>query len=420
MGILDTVAVASWIVDAFLTHLILKTLLGEVRTNKVILIISYVLGIILPGILGGFIIQMPIVTMVLFHVYLAIVILNYQARKTKKIIFFFLISSTLGLAEVLVVVVFYTAPTGLVENYFVTAPILHISRTFMWCILTMLAIKIKPLKKTNDISWEQIFSAIFLFTVSCLIANIALLSDISPILQSLVILLLISINIFVFYMQKRIATANTYKLQSTKATLAAQYHHAQVQTMQASIQQVKTLRHDIKEHLHAIQALAAHNNTQGIETYINDILKIAHSSEIYSETGNITFDSIVNYKLAQLSPDINCTLELCHIPDNIIKTIDMVTIIGNILDNAIYAIQSTHPQWLHIKTKYEKNMLLIKVSNPYTGALKMSQGQYLTQKKGNNHGLGLGSVKTAAENYNSNVEITHDNNIFTVSIVLFL
>lgn len=66
-------------------------------------------------------------------------------------------------------------------------------------------------------------------------------------------------------------------------------------------------------------------------------------------------------------------------------------------------------------------MLLIKVTNPFKTAIKREKGVIVTSKKDKeNHGYGLKSVNEAVEKYNGTVNINPDNDIFTVTVVLYI
>lgn len=66
-------------------------------------------------------------------------------------------------------------------------------------------------------------------------------------------------------------------------------------------------------------------------------------------------------------------------------------------------------------------MMLIKVSNPFINEIKKSGDKVITTKKDKkNHGYGLTSVKEAVEKYDGTIDIIPENNIFTVTVVLYV
>lgn len=70
--------------------------------------------------------------------------------------------------------------------------------------------------------------------------------------------------------------------------------------------------------------------------------------------------------------------------------------------------------------RYSKGILFIKVSNPYKTIIK-EKGNIITTKEDKiNHGFGLTSVGEVVEKYNGTVKIETDENIFTITVALYM
>ena len=66
-------------------------------------------------------------------------------------------------------------------------------------------------------------------------------------------------------------------------------------------------------------------------------------------------------------------------------------------------------------------MLLIKIANPFSNEIKKSGDKVITTKTDKtNHGYGLKSVKETVEKYDGTIEINPEDNIFTVTVVLYV
>lgn len=78
-------------------------------------------------------------------------------------------------------------------------------------------------------------------------------------------------------------------------------------------------------------------------------------------------------------------------------------------------------KFIDLALHYSKGMLLIKVTNSFKTAIKREKGIIVTSKADKeNHGYGLRSVKEAVEKYDGTIDIIPDNNIFTVTAVLYV
>ena len=100
----------------------------------------------------------------------------------------------------------------------------------------------------------------------------------------------------------------------------------------------------------------------------------------------------------------------------------MSVILGNAIDNAIEAAEKTEEKYICLLLQYTKGRLLIQISNPYTGELKMgASGEYLTGKTEKEyHGFGLKNIRDTVEKYGGVMDINAKDRKFTLTILLYL
>ena len=94
------------------------------------------------------------------------------------------------------------------------------------------------------------------------------------------------------------------------------------------------------------------------------------------------------------------------------------------MDNSIEAvskIDDINKREINIELVYRKKSLLIMISNSFSGAVKKdSKGNLLTTKQDSeNHGIGISSIKNAALKYNGIVNISTNDNMFKIQILLY-
>ena len=111
-------------------------------------------------------------------------------------------------------------------------------------------------------------------------------------------------------------------------------------------------------------------------------------------------------------------------PLDFIRPLDMVNMFGNALDNAVEAVEilpEDMEKIIYLKTVQYAGMLVIRVSNQFTGERKVTNGVLKTMKAdAGNHGIGIRSIKTAAARYGGNVdvEIEKDKHWFRLMIMI--
>jgi len=230
---------------------------------------------------------------------------------------------------------------------------------------------------------------------------------------------------FTFYMYNTLAAAYEDRLKSAIQAQEREYYFTQCQLMQESVEQIKSIRHDMKVHLAAIKGYTS--GIQEATDYLNGLLDDISGSEAYSDTGNIAFDSIINFKLKNAKAgNINLELRLLIPPALNIEVPDIVTILGNLLDNALDAVAKTTEKLIKLDIEYSRGSLFIQVQNTFDGIVKYVQGssedekRLATRKSTGEHGYGLTNIQKSADKYNGQVDITHDDNMFSVTLLLYV
>lgn len=231
------------------------------------------------------------------------------------------------------------------------------------------------------------------------------------------------INFTVFFLFDRLS--NSFQEEQEREFVKQQnkYYENQLEIITASLESSSILRHDMRNHLQAIFTDIKNGNIDEAQQHISDITDVYNAESKIIHTGYPAIDSIVNFKLQaakknRVKVNVSSTL-----PQGLnISSFDSTVIFGNLIDNALQAVSLVpENKFIDIALHYSKGMLIIKISNPFVNEIKKSGDKVITSKKDKkNHGYGLTSVKEAVEKYNGTIEINPDNNIFTVTAILYV
>lgn len=230
-------------------------------------------------------------------------------------------------------------------------------------------------------------------------------------------ILLFIINIVVFFLYARAA----------KATVAEQeknYYQNQCQLMQNAVEDTRRFHHDISNHFSIVEAFLEGRKTNEASQYLQELIqKEEKKSVLYSTSGNIVVDSIINYKLRSISDwNVAVTVDIVIPTELPIEIVDLSTILTNLLDNAVQALQKTDgKRELKIAMTYRKGMLFIAVKNTYPGKVHYENGEIVTTKEDTeSHGYGLKNVESAAEKYDGICQLHHNDVYFDAEVALYL
>ena len=183
---------------------------------------------------------------------------------------------------------------------------------------------------------------------------------------------------------------------------------------------LRAYAHDTKNHLSAIRNL---NTNSEIEMHL---LKMSESLAQYSKvchSGNHTLDVIVDKYITECNINgVNFEFDIKNNNLSTIEPYDTVTILGNLLDNALEAAKTSAQKTVSFETDYRNNFSVIIVSNS-CDKNPLSDGRTLpltTKINKQLHGFGLKSVKNTLKKYNGDISFDYDNRekVFVVTVMI--
>lgn len=201
-------------------------------------------------------------------------------------------------------------------------------------------------------------------------------------------------------------------------------YQAEFDRMRQSEQQVRALRHDLKNHLAVLEAYAAGGQTEELVQYLRRLDQhLAQPGFVH--TGNLELDSILNYKLDR-AKQAGAKLELdVHLPKGFrANAFDLNVILSNLLDNAVEGLETSRSKELSLSLAVDRGVFFVKIVNSYDGVVLQTAGPdgpvYRSRKDGQGHGLGLGIVRRAVDKYHGALCIDSTGTIFSVEAILYL
>ena len=190
--------------------------------------------------------------------------------------------------------------------------------------------------------------------------------------------------------------------------------------------EMRLLRHDMKNHMSSLLGMLQGDDTKQAEEYVRGMLQgVPECREgDVSRTGNAIVDSLVNHKCGIARAEGIVFEASVFLPAELpFQGGHLTIVLGNLLDNALEACREVEEgkRYVTLDASYEKEVLMIAVTNPYHGERRKNRaGKYITTKKDRrSHGLGLSSVEQAAEAYRGQVDADGQDGVFRVSVVMY-
>lgn len=234
----------------------------------------------------------------------------------------------------------------------------------------------------------------------------------------------LAINLVTFYLNNKIIERCQINSENTILQNKIKYYTYQYSEIDKYQKKVRSLSHDMKNHLISIRLLAEKEGNEEIKKYVNDLLKYNNISDSVLDTGNTVIDAIIGYKISyadSLGIKVNVDVQIAQNLD--INETCICAILGNALDNAIEACshQRQGEKKINIIVSYLMATLFICISNTYDHNLNIdNNNNIITNKKDKiNHGIGLNNIKQAVEKYEGQFIINYINNLFQINVLLY-
>ena len=223
--------------------------------------------------------------------------------------------------------------------------------------------------------------------------------------------------LYAFHVQ-RVDLRVRHELESMQTILHNQY--VQYQQSQEAMDLIHYKYHDLKHH---IIALRAQENDQQRASYLDKMEEEIQNFEAQNRTGNQVLDTLLNAKMLQcMKKDISMTCVADGTLFSFMDTMDICSIFGNALDNAIEyeeKIEEKEKRLIHVAAVSQKNFLIIRFENYCEESLELDKVVSTTSKGDSNfHGYGLKSLRYTVKKYGGEVNINKENNWFVLKILI--
>jgi sensor histidine kinase YesM len=188
--------------------------------------------------------------------------------------------------------------------------------------------------------------------------------------------------------------------------------------IEAQQDEVRRIKHDLKNHMIYLQGLLATGEIKDAATYIKEVIGQDEIIGNTTFTANSAVNIILNAKQTRMQKEKLQFVYNIEMPGKLgIKEKDIVTIIGNILDNAIEAAKKCEtPGTIELLVRYHASRLVIQCKNPTDD----KEVRMVTGKRDKiHHGIGLRNVSRIAEWYEGIMtrEIQDGKFVITISLL---
>lgn len=278
----------------------------------------------------------------------------------------------------------------------------------------------------GDISLKEALSSVIMAIAVFLISNISYVYPDTPFSSSLpgglfYIRTLVDFSglLILFLQRDRWRELSMQKeMEAVNAILRRQYE--QYNLSKENIEIINRKYHDLK---HQIAVVRAERNSDKREQYLQEMENDIKMYEAQNKTGNKVLDTILTGKhLYCVQHEINFTCVANGMLLDFMNLMDICTIFGNALDNAIECVEKIgdkSKRLIRTAVYSQSKFLIIRFENYTELELTTKDSLPITTKKDRQyHGYGLKSIRSTVEKYGGSMTVNVKDNWFILRLLI--
>ena len=197
---------------------------------------------------------------------------------------------------------------------------------------------------------------------------------------------------------------------------------SQFESQQQYMESFARTRHDFRQNILTMKNLYHEGNFEQLGQYIDEYYDALPVPETRQYCCNRALNALLNFYAGKAKEnDIPVSFRI-DIPQKIsVSDIDLCTIIGNILENAVAASLEipVERRSLLLSGLVQNNRLYIVATNSFSGLVRQRNSEYLSSRH-TGSGIGLKSVCASAEKYHGKAVFSHNGQEFHSDVMLLL
>lgn len=280
----------------------------------------------------------------------------------------------------------------------------------------------KSMEKMLDTEWLR-FLFFPVFTIAAISVMLSVFEYVQTVEQANLLAVIafgmVGMNILVFYLINDIMEREVKMHENKVFQIQAKN---QLEMYRSISENLKRKTHEFKNQILCIESLLDKKNYSKLEEYVGKIYGLLNNEPDAINTNNVIVNAILNTKYQEAeAKGIVFVFRVNDLSELKMKDEDVVTILANLLNNAIEACEKCEDKKV-IKFKFfkEDDKIIIAVKNTFNYDVKYENGEIKSTKTSNldEHGVGIKNVLKSIEKYGGSYVIEDKNKEFFFSIII--
>ena len=201
------------------------------------------------------------------------------------------------------------------------------------------------------------------------------------------------------------------KLMEEQIAVKSKYYQLTAQ----SYSNMRQMRHDIANHICTIHAMLQSGEKSAAQEYVAELEKTAAVRSLLSDCQNTAVDAFLREQTENLAAQgITLSVDIHLPPYCFVSDVDLITALGNLLDNAADACQHISHSYIALKASLSDGFLHIETENPYRPNRSKKERRISYMERG----VGISILKSLVKKYNGSFASRENDGIYNNTLIL--
>ncbi len=277
-------------------------------------------------------------------------------------------------------------------------------------------------KRVPPVYWLLILFISIASVVTFIIIDSVIGTSGYPNFSTYIAVIFLAINLLTYYMFYVMTTEHIKNTELQLLNQRTDDENAAMEKNEQLYQNIRAIRHDLKNHVSFMQTLLAKKEYDTLDKYFRQLTNDDYAPLQTIDCGNQVLNTILNNEL-MIAKNRGIHFEtFIGVPAVLsVKDKDICSLLTNIIDNAFEAAAQSRIPVVELSMKIVNDFLFIKCKNSMAENVFVTNPELRTTKSNNTeHGLGIKVIRSIAERYSGETVFEEQDGSFVVTVMLML
>lgn len=229
---------------------------------------------------------------------------------------------------------------------------------------------------------------------------------------------IIVVNLYLFYLLDVFAENKDLKYKLMLYERQAQSNYEYYIKQMENHKKTLAVIHDVRKHMRIADAYEQQGQSEQRKEYADNFEEMIAPLLMFPYCENAILNIIINDKAEYCKEkNISFDVDIREVDLGFMQPIDITTIFGNLLDNAVEACEASEEKKIQLKIHPFNGLIYMKISNTYINDIQWDEKGRPVSNKGRDHGIGLENVEQTLQEYHGSLQMSAKEQVFTTEVM---